>query len=59
MQVKNFGRRGRTKYTHLVDQDTSVLEDPLAPEGLRRPREPTRKLAGTDNVFEKPKKLNT
>jgi microfibrillar-associated protein 1 len=31
LQVKKFGMRGRTKYTHLVDQDTTDFQNPLKP----------------------------
>lgn len=31
LQVKKFGMRGRTKYTHLVDQDTTDFKNPLKP----------------------------
>lgn len=56
MQVKNFGRRGRTKYTHLVDQDTTARDDYYSQEGMKKPN---RRLAGTEQQFNKPKKFNT
>jgi microfibrillar-associated protein 1 len=56
MQVKNFGRRGQTKYTHLVDQDTSVRDDYYSQDTVPKKG---RRQAGTDQVFEKPKKFNT
>eukprot|EP00026_Physarum_polycephalum_P002924 Phypoly_transcript_02933.p1 GENE.Phypoly_transcript_02933~~Phypoly_transcript_02933.p1 ORF type:complete len:431 (-),score=135.11 Phypoly_transcript_02933:86-1378(-) len=50
MQVKNFGRSGRTKYTHLADQDTTQKDAPwnqLDP-GF------TQKLGGMHGGFERP-----
>lgn len=53
MQVKNFGRCGRTKYTHLVDQDTTNFEsghrDNAAALKFHMER-----AGGMKQVFEKP-----
>ncbi|KAI9480726.1 MAG: splicing factor, Prp19-binding domain-containing protein [Benjaminiella poitrasii] len=38
MQVKNFGLAGRTKYTHLVDQDTSSRDSPWEKPLVKRRR---------------------
>ncbi|CAF3572482.1 unnamed protein product [Rotaria socialis] len=59
MQVKNFGMAGRTKYTHLVDQDTTIFESPWASD-----KQSTKKFfqehgGGLKQVFERPKLKNT
>lgn len=55
-QVKNFGRRGRTKHTHLVDQDTTVFDDALAPEKHLQDAY-FKRVAGVSQTFSKPKTL--
>nr|CAG4651960.1 EOG090X08WT [Triops cancriformis] len=54
MQVKNFGRSGRTKYTHLVDQDTSVHDSPWYAETAANAKFYSQQAAGVRPVFERP-----
>jgi len=50
MQVKNFGRSGRTKYTHLVDQDTTNWDSPWAEKGNPMLEKYKNRLAGGGSV---------
>uniref|UniRef100_A0A8C8T5D5 Micro-fibrillar-associated protein 1 C-terminal domain-containing protein n=1 Tax=Peromyscus maniculatus bairdii TaxID=230844 RepID=A0A8C8T5D5_PERMB len=54
MQVKNFGRSGRTKYTHLVDQDTTSFDCAWGQESSQNTKFFTQKAAGICDVFERP-----
>lgn len=54
MQVKNFGRSGRTKYTHLVDQDTTQFESPWVSESAQNNKFYSNQAAGMKQNFEKP-----
>lgn len=55
-QVKNFGRSGRTKYTHLVDQDTTVRDSPWANETPQSHKFVTSQGGGFKQIFERPSK---
>lgn len=54
MQVKNFGRCGRTKYTHLVDQDTTKFDSPWFTETTANVKFHTERAGGMKQVFERP-----
>ncbi|XP_034947275.1 microfibrillar-associated protein 1-like [Chelonus insularis] len=54
MQVKNFGRSGRTKYTHLVDQDTTQFDSSWISETAQNLKFHNNQATGMKQVFEKP-----
>ncbi|XP_013106183.1 microfibrillar-associated protein 1 [Stomoxys calcitrans] len=54
MQVKNFGRCGRTKYTHLVDQDTTKFDSPWYAETANNLKFHSERGGGMKQVFDKP-----
>ena len=54
MQVKNFGRCGRTKYTHLVEQDTTKFDSPWYAESANNIKFHVEKAGGMKQVFDKP-----
>ncbi|VEL13116.1 unnamed protein product, partial [Protopolystoma xenopodis] len=54
MQVKNFGLAGRTKYTHLVDQDTSTFDSPWFANTMTNIKFHELHGGGVKSVFEKP-----
>jgi len=54
MQVKNFGRSGRTKYTHLVDQDTTQFDAAWSQESATNQKFLAAHAGGMKQQFDKP-----
>lgn len=54
MQVKNFGRAGRTKYTHLVDQDTTAFDSPWSASNPHNIKFQATHGGGFKQIFSKP-----
>ncbi len=54
MQVKNFGRSGRTKYTHLVDQDTTQFDSAWTQETTQSAKFQLQHGGGMKQTFTKP-----
>merc|ERR1719150_1412031 len=59
MQVKNFGRSGRTKYTHLVDQDTTQFDAAWSQESASNSKFINQHAGGMRQVFARPAAKNT
>ena len=53
-QVKNFGRSGRTKYTHLVDQDTTEFDSPWTADTAQAIKFHNAKGGGMKQNFDRP-----
>merc|ERR1712241_261425 len=54
MQVKNFGRSGRTKYTHLVDQDTTQFDAAWSQESATNQKFLQAHAGGMKQTFDRP-----
>ena len=59
MQVKNFGRSGRTKYTHLVDQDTTEFDAPWSLDTTQNLKFQLNHAGGVKSGFERPSKFKS
>ena len=55
MQVKNFGRSGRTKYTHLVDQDTTTFDSAWAADTQINHKFSAGSAGGMKQIYETPR----
>ncbi|KAG9128229.1 hypothetical protein FRC07_002518 [Ceratobasidium sp. 392] len=51
MQVKNFGKRGQTKYTHLRDQDTTVKLGEFGAAGIGKAPRPAGAVGAQEGCF--------
>uniref|UniRef100_A0A1D1ZGE0 Microfibrillar-associated protein 1 n=2 Tax=Anthurium amnicola TaxID=1678845 RepID=A0A1D1ZGE0_9ARAE len=54
MQVKHFGRSGRTKWTHLVNEDTTDWNNPWTATGTLQTKYSS-KMAGMNSPIARPK----
>ena len=54
LKVKNFGRSGRTKYTHLVDQDTTEFASPWNNESALAMKFQLKVGGGMKEVYDRP-----
>eukprot|EP00727_Mastigamoeba_balamuthi_P014085 m51a1_g93 hypothetical protein (470) ;mRNA; r:291361-292976 len=56
LQVKNFGKHSRTKYTHLLDQDTTFQQEASWASSTSLQSKYTRKMGGMKDDLERPSK---